>query len=49
MRIYFTLLFLFSLFLMHAQETVDQERLKKCRNELNKKTCLSDEDSHENF
>ncbi|KFF18970.1 hypothetical protein IW22_17380 [Chryseobacterium sp. JM1] len=47
MRIYFTLLFLFSFFLMQAQATVDQERLKKCRKEWNKKTCLSDEDGDE--
>ncbi|SHF32298.1 hypothetical protein SAMN02787100_1661 [Chryseobacterium sp. OV279] len=44
MRIYFTLLFLFSLFLMHAQEIMDKDALKKCRKEFNKKTCLSDED-----
>ncbi|KMQ58439.1 hypothetical protein ACM46_22315 [Chryseobacterium angstadtii] len=47
MRIYYTLLFLFSFLMMQAQEAVDQEGLKKCRKELNKKTCLSDEDGDE--
>lgn len=44
MRIYYTLLFLFSLFLMQAQEIIDKDALKKCRKEFSKKTCLSDED-----
>lgn len=44
MRISYTLLFLFSLFMMQAQEIIDRDTLKKCRKEWNKKTCLSDKD-----
>lgn len=47
MRIYYTLLFLFTFFLMQAQDIIDQDALKKCRKEFNKKTCLSDEDGDE--
>ncbi|SHF21488.1 thrombospondin type 3 repeat-containing protein [Chryseobacterium vrystaatense] len=44
MKIWYTLLFLFSFFLVQAQEIIDKDALGKCRKELNKKTCLSDED-----